>query len=150
RLGGLPLILLHDRFDFVREAILDIWEQPRNRRRVGGLLRLLHYYAAMASKKRGGGRPYKRQRPHPHDRNRSAVMLPLDPERDVIEAEPDHFQEIAAALREKRGASCRCGTTRNWRARLVEEETTTRLIVLDDGCGACGVTERVTVPVQQF
>ena len=33
---------------------------------------------------------------------------------------------------------------------LVEEKTTTQVVVLDDGCAACGVTTRVNVPVEQF
>lgn len=150
RLGGLPLILLHERFGFVREAILDIWEQPRNRRRVGTLLRLLHYYADMASKKRDSDRRYKQQSRHRNQSNRSAVMLPLDADRDAARLEQDQFQEIAAVLRKNRGDSCRCGTTREWHAKVVEEKTTSRVIVLDDGCGTCGETIRVKVPVERF
>lgn len=150
RLGGLPLILLRDRFDFVREAVLDILERPQDRRRVGVLLRLLQYYGDMTRKRREGDRRYKQQGLHRNNRNRCALVLPLNQEQDASEMEPDRFQEIAAALREQQGETCRCGTTRHWRARLIAKKTTPSEIVLEDGCGNCDALKLVKILVKRF
>jgi hypothetical protein len=150
-LGGLPLALLHARFTFLREAILALLERPDDPDVQGALLRLLVYYGELCTKRRGGDRAYKRQRHHRQPGGRGARVLVLDPERDTApQAEADLFQQIAAEHRERRQAACGCGTLQPWRARLVEEKTRERLIVLEDVCGTCGHREEVTLSRQQF
>jgi hypothetical protein len=138
-LGGLPLILLHDRFEFLREIILEIWQRPTDPQLTGVLLRMLHYYGEVARVRREGDRNYKKQRHHLNHEGRSAVVVPLDADRDAVpEASRDRFQKIVACLREKCRAACRCGTYLHHHAQLLEEETTDAVVAITDTCGECG------------
>src|SRR5262249_18009338 len=83
-LGGLPLILLYDRFEFLREALLAMWTRPQDRGLQGTLLRLLQFYGEMTAKKRAADRQYKSQRHHANAAGGSAQVLTLDPDRDAI------------------------------------------------------------------
>jgi hypothetical protein len=174
-LGGLPLILLYDRFDYLREAIMEIWTRPQDRCLRGALLRLLQYYGEMAAKRRAADRQYKRQRHHDNAAGGSAQVLTLDPDRDAItrshpdeessgardqdldpdrgevpKKKPDLFQQIAAVLWERRRARCGCGSLDSWRARVVEAGTKVRPVVLEDMCGKCDHREEVRLSRQQF
>lgn len=145
-LGGLPLVLLHDRFAFLREAILDIWADPLDPARVGVLLRLLEYYGVMVGRRREADRRYKARCRHHNDRGRVGRELELDSDRDAAPGPAaDPFQEIAAVLRDARGATCPCGTTHAWRATLVESGDAADPVVIEDGCGRCGYRETVEV-----
>ena len=149
--GGLPLVLLHDRYDFLQEVMLEILGDPQDRRLTGVLLRLLQYYGAMASRKREGDRQYKKQRLHRNADNRSALILPLSPQdKPTTEITGDLFQEIAAYLREKRKATCNCRSTLRWRARVIAEETTRVTVVLEDFCEGCFHTESVRLTATRF
>jgi len=150
-IGGLPLILLHARFDFLQEAIKDIWERPSDRKRSGVLLRMLQYYGDMVSRKREADRRYKKQSLHRNKQGRSAEVHSLD-ERDAAttESKPGLFQEIAEALRQRSEASCRCGTTDYWHAQLDESKTTKELIVYDESCENCPYHERREVKQEKF
>jgi hypothetical protein len=149
RLGGLPLIMLQDRLEFLRETVIDLWDDPRDRGRMGALLRMLQYYGEMAAKKREADRRYKRQSRPRNKQGRNAKVLALDPARDAApRPTSDLFQDIAGCLREQRRASCRCGVTRDWRARLVAQ--TAGGIVVEDVCGTCGQAERFEVTNAHF
>ncbi|MDB5307237.1 MAG: hypothetical protein JWO38_1439 [Gemmataceae bacterium] len=150
-LGGLPLVLLHDRFAFLREAILDVWDDPHDPARVGALLQLLSYYGIMVGKKREADRRYKAQSGQQNDRGRPAVILALDPGRDAPTGPPaGRFQAIAGALRDARGATCRCGSTQDWRATLVAAEEATDPVVIEDECERCGHRETIPVTREQI
>jgi hypothetical protein len=149
--GGLPFVLLHDRFGFLREAILDVWDDPCDAARQGVLLRLLEYYSTMVTRRREADRRYKARSRHRNDQNRVAQVLPLDPERDSGgEPVTDSFQEIATILRESRGASCRCGSTRHWRAGLATGDISADPIRIEDVCGECGHREAVEITRGEF
>ncbi|MDB5308563.1 MAG: hypothetical protein JWO38_2765 [Gemmataceae bacterium] len=150
-LGGLPLVLLHARFGFLREAILDVWADPHDLARVGALLRLLEYYGVMVGKKREADRRYKARSHHRNDRGRVGQSLELDPDQDALPGPAGAwFQEIAAHLRAGRGASCACGTTRHWRAVLANDAPTADPAVIDDGCGQCDHRETIEVTWEQI
>jgi hypothetical protein len=149
-LGGLPLILLRDRFEFLQEVILENLQDPEDQRRSGILLRLLHYYGAMVSKKREGDRQYKKQHQYHSASNRGAPVWSSGPEKPAVETPDDLFQKIASHLRKERKAACRCKRTIRWRAKVVEEETTLAKVVLEDPCQDCGHTEPVCLTRQRF
>jgi hypothetical protein len=142
--GGLPLVLLRDRFEFLRASILGILDVPNDARRRGVLLRLLHYYGQMVINKREGDRRYKQLRKHRNASNRTAHFESLT-EKHERAAKPrvDLFAEIAAVLREQRGTRCGCGKTSEWQAKLVTEQTTADKIVLRNTCGQSGHPETV-------
>jgi hypothetical protein len=150
-LGGLPLIMLYERFGFLREAICELLEDPRDRKRPGVLLRLLVYYGEMVSSKRAGERQYKKQRQHRNSKNRTAQVWSLVPEHDQITTNAmTLFAGVAAELREWRGATCPCGSTRDWRAELMEEETNSDMIVMRDLCERCNHEETLGVTRWRF
>ena len=60
-LGGLPLLLLQDRFPFLREAILHVWEAPGDRQRVGVLHAMMSYYSVLVNACRESDRRYKQR-----------------------------------------------------------------------------------------
>lgn len=149
-LGNLPLILLQDRFDFLRECLLAILANPGEIRWEGTLLRLLQYYGEMTATKRLGDRRYKQQSQHRNSDNRSAGTWTLRNDESAPEVAVDLFQQVAEYLREERQAACRCETTLRWRAKLDDGETTPAEIVLADFCERCGHTEPVRLTRLRF
>jgi hypothetical protein len=142
--GGLPLVLIRDRLKFLGEALTDAWARPGDSQVIGTLLRLLDYYAEMASKRRDADRNYKRHGRHRNNEGKPARILELVPDgHAAVAAQEDFFQEIAAALREQNRASCSCRTGSRWRAALVEHLTTGDLVVFDDVCETCDSRIRV-------
>ncbi|MEA1950626.1 MAG: hypothetical protein U9N87_04535, partial [Planctomycetota bacterium] len=59
--GGLPAAILVERMDFLRPAILAIWEQPEEQKHVRVLYRMMWFYAAMVSKRREADRLSKKR-----------------------------------------------------------------------------------------
>ena len=151
KLGDLPLILLHDRFDILKPSILDIMERPRDHKCLAVLLRLLEYYAFMASKKREGDRNYKKRSNKRNHAGRVAQALSLNTDIDKeADSELDDFQAVVGELRERRRAKCSCGITTQWRGHLVEEVTTEEMVVYDECCGGCSYQNRTTVSMKEF
>lgn len=64
-LGGLSLVLLRDRLQFLRDALVSLWDEPTSPHRIGVVHRLLAYYAAMASEAREADRRRKARKLHP-------------------------------------------------------------------------------------
>jgi hypothetical protein len=129
-LGGLSLILLHDRFPWVREIVKEVFTAPGDMQRFGVLLRLLEYFAEMTSKRRAADREEKwkglaRNKPVASD------------------AAFERFSEIARELRRRRNARCKCNSTENWRAAV--ESDLDGIVVLNDGCSVCNHNETITV-----
>lgn len=56
----LPLAMLHDRLEFLREAILDLWTNPDDRDAVGVVQGLLYAYSSMIENRREADRRIKR------------------------------------------------------------------------------------------
>lgn len=150
-LGGLPLILLQDRFDFLRECLLALPATTDGiRQGKGVLLRLLQFYAEMTAARRQADRDTKKRRQHRGGGDRAVRARFSGKEASVLDGEDGLFEQVADSLRGRRGARCRCGTTLQWRARLNVEETSADPIVLDDGCAACGYTEPVRLSRRRF
>lgn len=62
RLGGLPLIMIKDRFSFAKEAIRDLMESPDDERCFQVLYRQLSDYVALANQRRLADRLTKKKR----------------------------------------------------------------------------------------
>lgn len=148
-LGGLPLILVHKRFDFLCGAIFDMWKNPHDEWRLGVLLRLLHYYGIMVSKRREVDRRYKAERPSraeslPRHRFRASEQG----QEPATEESVDLFADIAAQVRELKQLGCNCRRTSEWRAVLIHDTLTE--VVWRDVCNRCGHTKTVRVSRDQF
>jgi hypothetical protein len=142
-LGGLPLVMLFDRFQFLREAIQDVWDRPKDPGAVGALLRMLDYYRAMAGSRRAADNRSQSRRAARTAGGGVAREQTLDPERDrAAEVFEDDFQPIASALRTRRGAGCACRDTSRWRAFVPPGEPTDPAI-FEDACERCGHSETV-------
>jgi hypothetical protein len=153
-LGGLCLVLLHDRFDFLGDIIQEMERNPRDRRLIGVFQKMLQFYGEMAHKRRVADRDYKTRSKHRNRENRVSWTSALDPERDPAVPEPPSalLQEIAAELQEIRNITCRCGATQDLGATWVKEKTTGRVITLEFVCGSedCNHRELVEVSREEF
>ena len=120
-LGGLPLVLIRERFTFLREAILDLMDDPGDGERVGVLLRLLQYYEEMATQRRDADRGDKRRAHHRDAGGRigRTVELDVDVAAKTERTPAPLFQQIADQLREERGITCSCGAAGSWHAELL-------------------------------
>jgi hypothetical protein len=105
-LGNLPLVLLLQRFRFLRAPLWELWEGLPDLRPVPVLHRLLFYYADMVARRREADRRIKNGRPAP------LIETPAGPS-----PQGDLFQDIAAAVREIRHIDCHC-PRREWHAEL--------------------------------
>ena len=143
-LGGLPLVLLRDRFDFLKEAILDVWDEPNDHERTGVLLRMLDYYGQMARNKRESDRAAKSTSRYREETGRSGTTVSIDEQRDHLSKPDDPFQTLAAVLRECRRAKCQCPGTHGWSARIVGDDVNAEQVEIEDGCRVCGHVELVT------
>ncbi len=91
--GRLPLVLLHDRFDCLRPALMAIWNNPADREAVGALRRLLYWYSEVAENRRGADRSYK-ERSHGCKAAGGAILeLPLCDDRDQEDEEDQDEEE---------------------------------------------------------
>ena len=148
RLGGLPLILLYNRFDLLNG--LNIWADPQGSLEDGVVHRILDFYGAMVARRREGDRHSKQFR---LGRATAAKM----PKPNSSEAVPDQrtrtpilaaLAEFAEHFRELRGACCACGDTGWWRADVALP--TTSMVEFTDACEKCDAREVITMPLHQF
>jgi hypothetical protein len=137
--GGLPLILLRDRFAFLEEAIIDVFDDPAGSQRVGVLLRLMQYYWEMVTVRRQVDRDYKKQSHHRNAKGQIGRTCELNNGfADEPKAPPDDpFQQIADRLCEDRGITCPCGASGSWRARLAPGGADDDPIRIDLECPGC-------------
>jgi len=151
-LGGLPLILLRDRFPFLKEAILDIFAAPGDPGPVGVLLRLLQYYEEMDSARREVDRGLKRREIHNKATGQVARTVSLDDGMSGTSAAAsnDLFGKIAAWLRDDRGINCLCTDAGTWTARLLDGEVDGEVLLIDVECEQCCYSERIEVERGEF
>lgn len=144
-LGGLPLVLLVDRLDVLREAVLDLWDEPADERRAGVVLRMLSDYGVMVRNKRAADRDAKRRRAARAATGRPSATVTCNLEALASGPTSDPFRVIAADLRERRGAGCACPTTARWRAAVVGDPAADP-VTIEDGCEDCGHLEQHAYP----
>jgi len=104
--GGLPMILLAERADFLKTAIVKVWEDPNDQNPVAILHRLLHYYGEIAERRREADRLAKARINRLSD-VRSDV--PLSHRADAVprQVRPE-YSDVIDHLRELRGITCEC------------------------------------------
>jgi hypothetical protein len=106
-LAGIPLVVLHRYFAPLREAIEDLWADPRNPEKAGVLLRLLQYHGEVVSKRREADRTAKEIGPASARRGQLATASEATPS----EAEESLcLQDLGTQLLRDSEACCDCGT----------------------------------------
>jgi hypothetical protein len=106
--GDIPLLLLYDRFDFLREALLAVWDHPGDKRAMAIVHSMMDYYSTLISKRREGYRRYKQRAEHRNRGGRVAreETLSEDPVDARESGELNLFKEIAIRLAKERGFDC--------------------------------------------
>jgi hypothetical protein len=147
-LGGLPLVLLRHRFEFLEGAFADLVARPGDPAAVGVLLRLLAYYGEMASARREVDRAWKRRDPSSGRRRADPVRTRVrDATRPRTGPLVDRFRPIVAHLLEGRGLGCACP---DFDARLCEGAGRAAHLCIAVECERCGYAEEVRVGRAEF
>jgi hypothetical protein len=150
-LGGLPLMLIVDRFGFFAEALQEVWARPGDDRPVGVLLRLISWYGEMSAKRRAADVHAKRRGEARTKGGTVARDLPLDRDDEVPDrSDLDVFGAIAATLRELRGRPCACGTSAGWIDRLADDAGPPDVVRIEERCEACGTTRYADYSKEEF
>ncbi|MDB5349338.1 MAG: hypothetical protein JWN86_585 [Planctomycetota bacterium] len=148
-LGGLPLILLKDRFPFLKDAILVILEVPADRSRDGTLLRMCEYYSSMIANRRAADRQAKAQG---QARDREGGVAKRSGKLGVTippnKAFPRHarLEALVWDLCKKRGINCACGEPDRWRPRMDRHEADDEEVVIDLECPDCDSINGLRMP----
>jgi hypothetical protein len=135
--GNLPLLLLGKRIGFLRSVVLDLWENPGDRRAVGALHRLLQYYAVMAPDRRGADRRRKSKRAYEYDEGRDSARA----------RGQTNFSRIAARVLVAKGKGCRCAEP-EWAALV--EDLHTDPITFEADCARCNAHRKLTLSRKEF
>lgn len=172
--GNLPVVLLVERFRFVREVLWEIWENPGDPEPIAVLHRLLSYYAEMASARRELDRKVKQRR---LGGNASGTRTPLTvPLPEVTPADPDSdsetngededddeggdpthaspaeprtaevFASVAEAVRADGGLRCSCAEPA-WNERVVRQDS--EKVTIRHDCTSCGFSADTTLSLQR-
>jgi hypothetical protein len=148
-LGDIPLLFLYDQFPLAPEAFSEVLENPSDAAAAGTLLRVLQFQAEMVGKKRASERRYQKQRHHRNQKNASAVVFALIEDPATSACSP-LWQVIAGELRERRGAKCDCGTTKDWYAEIDQTRTKKKTVAIIDTCATCGHRETCTATLDKI
>lgn len=116
--GGLPFVLLHDRFFFLQEAARAHWETPNDPQKAGVILRLLEWYGEMARQRREADRENKRRR-GTKTFSMSDNDVPSASRRASLCGAEDWF----VALFHNEGKTCNCEDASSWIVRYDETQT---------------------------
>jgi hypothetical protein len=128
--GNLPLVLLVERFGFMKDVLWEMWGDLPDQRRVAVLHRLLDYYAQMAAKRREVDRALKGPR-----FRRLRENLQARPERANL------IHEVTEHLRELQGITCECRAP-DWHAFLDREGGGSVTLVFQ--CSCCNMRKART------
>jgi hypothetical protein len=141
-LGDVPLILLHRYLQPMREAIIDMWDEPQIREHPGVLLRVMQFHGEMVRKRREADRAAKRGNPDPGRR----IFLSESIESD--EECPD-FDELKDELIRASHLDCRCGESARFSAVLDWQSASEDAIDVEFSCGGCGSKQRRSFAVDE-
>jgi len=138
-LGGLSLVLLRDRLQFLRDALVSLWDEPTSPHRIGVVHRMLAYYAAMASEAREADRRRKARKLHPLS-DASAGGPGTSP----TGARPGGGRQLDESQVEQLGLQCDC-VSPQWHL-YAEDSRGTRGRCECHGCGASAMLRRKPRP----
>ncbi len=147
--GGLPLLLLRDRYEDLSAAITNVWNNPCDRGAIAVLHRVMLYYAALIGNRRAADRMYKRCAMNKAMYGRVPVEETLlgEPAAASDNWEQCVFSEIATRLATARGLVCEFGH-HDWQSVLISTDKT--FVCLNLRCPDLGFNESITVPRAEF
>jgi hypothetical protein len=85
--GGMPLILLHDRFEVLRPAILEIWSNPTSPLPIQVLWQMIYWYSNLVENRRSGDRRSKQRAANRNESGRAAMDHSLETEVDTLDSD---------------------------------------------------------------
>ena len=106
--GGLPAALLVERMEFLRPAILAIWEDPEEPNHIRVLHRMMSYYAAMAGKRREADRQSKERI---QNKSTTASLDARDSDQTALEYTEQNQNDKDATDEEHESSTSYAGTT---------------------------------------
>jgi hypothetical protein len=150
-LGGLPLVLLRDRFAVLKGAILAILDSPGEPEHVGVLVRLMQYYAEMASQRRDADRAAKQRRQHRNASGEVTRTFSFSDEQFgwVACTGDEKFVAIVKHLLRGKVDFCTCASEDSWVAMLDGDVSDDPLNICVD-CTQCGHSTEIKVSREEF
>jgi hypothetical protein len=163
--GQLPLVLLVERFGFLKSVLWKLWEAPDDRRAVCVLYRMLAWYAEMAPNRRKSDRKIKAGKAARLARGYAGECeLDLELVQDGRQAEADgadsetgrtdaaagvpaQFQKMARWVRQRKKVRCKC-VVPEWEDRVAA--MTGKAATLTHHCARCGVTISTKVSLEEL
>lgn len=102
--SDMPLVLFQERFDFIKEIVLQIWERPDDVELVPVFHRMLAYFADIIEKRREGDRRYKKRRQARDQEGQTAIEMPFVEEPTCrASAGVEQFKDIALEVARRHG-----------------------------------------------
>lgn len=148
-LGGLSVVMLRDRFPFLREIVLALFADPTNLQVAGSLLRMLEFYGDMSEKRRAADVRAKAGAGH--------RLVDAGNWQDLHElGESDstshsvEFERLVATYRDQIAASCDCRSTSHWTPRVDPTTVDKETILINDGCETCGFAIQYSISRAEF
>lgn len=139
--GGYPLVLLHDRFEFLGGLSDDLLERPDDPDSIGAALRLLVWYGEIVPAIRRDERESKRRG--------NTATLPTGSENSLPPTRGKGMSQETAILKAAivaGGDNCRCSIDSDWSVKLMPgTEPSHDPIRVTYGCEACGVDGEASV-----
>jgi hypothetical protein len=148
--GDLPLVLLVERFPFLKAVIWEIWQDPADSEAIGTLHRLLDYYRQMTTCRREADRTVKKVRHSPNKHGKAPSHQPCDARiHDGVGTERSAQEdpallavkaEIFDRIRIMKNISCRCHHP-EWSHHVETECAGSAVMYTCIRCGSSGKAE---------
>jgi hypothetical protein len=138
-LGGLPMILIAERFDVYSTILAELLHALPSLEAVPIFHQLLDWYSVMATRRREADRDRKRRR-----------KVEFDDTKYIPPQKSTKIEDFAEYIREKENILCKCRPPicPSWEADLSEE--TGGSITLKNHCRRCDFVSKVTYPRGQW
>jgi hypothetical protein len=119
--GGLPLLLLQDRFDDLSAAVVNVWNKAGDPSAIDVLHRVMYYNAELYGNRRAADRQYKRRSQARNASGQLAKEETIDYENQKSRAGPmpELFLDVAKAIAVDYGIDTDAG---EWEASLVSHD----------------------------
>ncbi|HEV2972373.1 MAG TPA: hypothetical protein VGY55_20535 [Pirellulales bacterium] len=108
-LGGLPLVLVMERSEIIRDSIVNIWENPGDRQATRVLHRQLYFYTEMIANRRAADRRFKPKGSAKGSAQKYVKQLPYEV-KQIASSRNDEFDlsRIIQHIRIQRGLPAHC------------------------------------------
>jgi hypothetical protein len=154
--GGLPSLMLAERFPQLNPILTDVWEEEDNREAIAIMYRLLDYYSEMAATRRATDRLTQSRKAGTRNKGHITVDVELPSTIDEDFSSPksasgepsDVLDHVAERLRSRFGVSCRCQSS-DWGLRPngdIEEDEADVILY----CRECNFEQDLRVSLREL